>query len=282
MFSDTWQEQIASLRQLFTRARLIGLVFHPIKSEFLLTEVCWFGRDIGHGEVRPPVDYIGRLLLRTKPATYTDLREWCGGLNWVIAHIPNASVIMRPVYDLHRTSSNPKRTPKAKDVISWTPEADAAFDEICRALSDPKSLAIPDVARPFGIYTDASRKGWGAVLMQRDQHTGKWRPCGFVSGAWKSKRESSASARLLEANGLRHALRHWAWCVRNGHAIEVFSDHRSLSQRIDPRTTDSDLQRLVIGELKAYHLRVEYVPGGDNWLADALSRFHEDDSTHAS
>ena len=90
MFSDTWQEQIASLRQLFTRARLIGLVFHPIKSEFLLTEVCWFGRDIGHGEVRPPVDYIGRLLLRTKPATYTDLREWCGGLNWVIAHIPNA------------------------------------------------------------------------------------------------------------------------------------------------------------------------------------------------
>jgi hypothetical protein len=38
----------------------------------------------------------------------------------------------------------------------------------------------------------------------------------------------------------------------------------------------------VVGGLKAYHLRVEYVPGGDNWLADALSRFHEDDSTHAS
>jgi hypothetical protein len=147
---------------------------------------------------------------------------------------------------------------------------------LCR---NPSILQIPDVNRGFAVQSDASKAGWGAVLMQRsvaDPVSGPWRPVSFVSGKWTSVREAEACARSLELAGLRKAVVHWSYLLHNGRDICVFTDHKSLSQTIAPLPQDAPWLRHVVGDLLQYPLIVHYLPGSDNHVPDYLSR----DGTH--
>ena len=59
---------------------------------------------------------------------------------------------------------------KKKGIIPaerWNRECQTAFDALREALTSPPVLAYPDYQKPFIIETDASDKGLGAVLSQR-------------------------------------------------------------------------------------------------------------------
>jgi hypothetical protein len=66
-----------------------------------------------------------------------------------------------------------KRDPDAKSQdyssklpIPWSPECQAAYDELKHRLSSAPILAHPRYDRPFVLYTDASNISFGAVLAQ--------------------------------------------------------------------------------------------------------------------
>ena len=99
------------------------------------------------------------------------------------------------------------------------------------------------------IQVDSAHStGVGAVLMQRDADTGVLHPVEFWSSRWKYQWEQDAAPRTLELNGLVQALRHWAHYVRNGHPIEVYSDHKSLSQSLIPCADDDVHVRNLLGD----------------------------------
>ena len=62
--------------------------------------------------------------------------------------------------------------------------------------------------------------------------------------------------------------------MRNGFEIPVWSDHKSLSQKVVPHTWDSLYVVGLVGLLKLYPVRISYLPGQLNRLADWLSRNH--------
>jgi hypothetical protein len=48
----------------------------------------------------------------------------------------------------------------------WSKDCDEAFQTLKRLLTTSPVLALPDIAKPFDVYCNASATGLGGVLMQ--------------------------------------------------------------------------------------------------------------------
>ncbi|GJT91751.1 putative reverse transcriptase domain-containing protein [Tanacetum coccineum] len=98
-------------------------------------------------------------------------------------------------------------------------------------------LALPEGSEDFIAYCDASKKGLGAVLMQREKV--------FALKIW----------------------RHYLY----GTKCTVFTDHKSLQHILDQKELNMR-QRRWLELLSDYDCDIRYHPGKANFVADALSR----------
>jgi hypothetical protein len=133
-------------------------------------------------------------------------------------------------------------------------------------------LTLPDFSKPFVVECDASTHGFGAVLLQ-EKH-----PLAFFSRQI-APRHRSLAAYERELIGLVHAVRHWRpylW----GRRFIVRTDHYSLKFLLDQRLAMIP-QHHWVGKLLGFDFEVEYKPGAQNVVADALSRRDTEDSTGA-
>ena len=71
--------------------------------------------------------------------------------------------IAAPLYDLTSRDNKDKKS----EHINLSPEAQEAFDCLKAACLQAPILAIPDFNKPFLLETDASGRGLGAVLSQK-------------------------------------------------------------------------------------------------------------------
>nr|GEZ97778.1 putative reverse transcriptase domain-containing protein [Tanacetum cinerariifolium] len=117
----------------------------------------------------------------------------------------------------------------------WVKEEEEAFQTLKQKLCSALILAFPEGTEDFVLYCDASLKGYGAVLMQREKVTGLW----------------------------RHYL-YGTKCV-------VFTDHKSLQYILNQKELNMRQQRWI--ELSStYDCEIRYHPGKTNVVVNALSR----------
>ena len=84
--------------------------------------------------------------------------------------------IVAPLYDL--TSGDNKD--KKSEYVDLSPEACEAFDHLRTACLQAPILSFPDFTKPFLLETDASGRGLGAVLSQK-QADGQYHPITYAS-----------------------------------------------------------------------------------------------------
>jgi hypothetical protein len=149
-----------------------------------------------------------------------------------------------------------------KEGFSWTEEATKAFTTLKTAVTSAPVLALPDFNKQFIVECDASTHHFGTVLIQ-DAH-----PIAFFS--WPvAPRHRSLAAYEQELIGLVHAVWHWhpyLWGCR----FIVRTDHYSLKFLLDQRLATIP-QHHWVGKLLGFDFVVEYKPGAQNVVADALS-----------
>ena len=84
--------------------------------------------------------------------------------------------IATPLYDLISGDNSGKK----KESVRLTPEVENAFQVLKEACLKAPILSFPDFTKPFLLETDASGKGLGAVLSQK-QEDGRYHPIAYAS-----------------------------------------------------------------------------------------------------
>ena len=115
----------------------------------------------------------------------------------------------------------------------------------------------------FVIYSDASRKGLGCVLMQHGKIIA------YASRQLKSY-EQNYPTHDLELAAVVFALKIWRHYLY-GERCRIYTDHKSLKYFFTQKELNMR-QRRWLELIKDYDCSINYHPGKANVVADALSR----------
>ncbi|GKF81332.1 putative reverse transcriptase domain-containing protein, partial [Tanacetum coccineum] len=123
-------------------------------------------------------------------------------------------------------------------------------------------LALPEGSKDFVVYYDASHKGLGDVLMQREK------VIAYASRQLKVH-EKNYTTHNLELGSVVFSLKIWRHYLY-GTRCTVFTDHKSLQHVLDQKELNMR-QRRWLELLSDYDCNIRYHPGKANVVADALS-----------
>ncbi|GJR10719.1 putative reverse transcriptase domain-containing protein [Tanacetum coccineum] len=148
----------------------------------------------------------------------------------------------------------------------WIPNGEKeenAFQLIKQKLCSASILALPEGNEDSVVYCDASHKGLGAVLMQREK------VIAYASRQLKVH-EKNYTTHDLELRSMIFALKIWRHYLY-GTRCTVFTDHKSLQHILDQKELNMR-QRRWLELLSDYDCEIRYHPGKANVVADALSQ----------
>ncbi|GJV04256.1 putative reverse transcriptase domain-containing protein [Tanacetum coccineum] len=147
--------------------------------------------------------------------------------------------------------------------FDWGENEETAFQMLKHKLCSSSILALLEGSENFVIYYDASYKGLGAVLMQREN---------FIAYASRQLKihEKNYTTHDLELGVVVFALKMWR---HNLHRTKctMFTDHKILQHILDQKKLNMR-QRRWLELLSDYDCEIRYHPGKANVVADALSR----------
>ena len=148
-------------------------------------------------------------------------------------------------------------------------------------LVNPPVLAYPDFSLPFTLHTDASEKGLGAVLYQRQN--GRMRGIGYGSRTLTlAERNYKFHSGKLEFLALK-----WAICDKFRDYLfyaphfTVYTDNNPLTYVLSTAKLNAVGHRWI-GELADFRFNIKYRPGKVNVDADTLSRCPLDMDTYVN
>ncbi|GKB95105.1 ty3-gypsy retrotransposon protein, partial [Tanacetum coccineum] len=166
----------------------------------------------------------------------------------------------------------PRNVKELRGFLGLTDEATSAFTMLKEAMTKVPFLALPDFNKEFIVETDASGYGIGAVLLQDG------RPIAFFSQILGARaRLKSIYERELMAIVL--AIQKWRPYLLGRNFI-VRTDQRSLKFLLEQRMVTEEYQRWL-SKLSGYDFEIQYRPGRENRVADALSRRMEEVTCNA-
>nr|GEZ93533.1 putative reverse transcriptase domain-containing protein [Tanacetum cinerariifolium] len=187
------------------------------------------------------------------PKTPTEIHQFLGLAGYYQRFIKGFSKIAKPMTKLTQK----------KVMFDWGDKQEAAFQLLKQKLCSAPILALPEGTKDFVAYCDASYKGLGAVLMQREK---------VISYASRQLKihEKNYTTHDLELGPVVFALKIWRHYLY-GTKCTMFTDHKILQHILDQKELNMR-QRRWLESLSDYDCEIRYHPGKANVVADALSR----------
>nr|GEV50356.1 hypothetical protein [Tanacetum cinerariifolium] len=151
--------------------------------------------------------------------------------------------------------------------FDWGEKEENAFQLIKQKLCSAPILALPEGSKDFVVCCDASHKGLGFLLMQREK------VIVYASRQLKIY-EKNYTTHDLELRSVVFALKIWRHYLY-GTKCTVFTDHKSLHHILDQKELNIR-QRRWLELLSDYDCDIRYLPRKANVVADSLSRKERD------
>ena len=127
------------------------------------TEINYLAHHVSKRGVLPSKKNLEAIARCPPPDTYTKVKSFVGLVGHYRCFIKGFAYIAAPLYDLTSGENKDKKS----EHLDLSQEAHKAFDRLKAACLQAPILAFPDFGKPFLLETDASGKGLGAVLSQK-------------------------------------------------------------------------------------------------------------------
>ncbi|KAL0537392.1 hypothetical protein IC582_026370 [Cucumis melo] len=253
IYSKTEAEHEEHLRMVLQTLRDNKLYAKFSKCEFWLKQVSFLGHVVSKAGVSVDPAKIEAVTGWTRPSTVSEVRSFLGLAGYYRRFVENFSRIATPLTQLTR-----KGAP-----FVWSKACEDSFQNLKQKLVTAPVLTVPDGSGSFVIYSDASKKGLGCVLMQQGKVVA------YASRQLKSH-EQNYPTHDLELAAVVFALKIWRHYLY-GEKIQIFTDHKSLKYFFTQKELNMR-QRRWLELVKDYDCEILYHPGKANVVADALSR----------
>lgn len=147
-------------------ARLLGLQGYRVskkKARVIQQQVTYLGYEISAGERTLRQARKEALFQTPRPQTVKELWTFLGMTGWCHLWIYNYGLLVKPLYALTTTEQK---------CLQWNKEAIQAFKLLKKALMSAPTLGLPDVSKPFYLF---SHKKQGIALGILAQDRGPYR-----------------------------------------------------------------------------------------------------------
>ncbi|GJS18638.1 putative reverse transcriptase domain-containing protein [Tanacetum coccineum] len=257
IYSKNKQEHEEHLKLILELLKKEELYAKFSKCEFWIPKVQFLGYVIDSKGIHVDPAKIESIKDWASPKSPTEIRQFLGLAGYYRRFIEGFSKIAKPMTKLTQK----------KVKFEWGDKQEAAFQLLKQKLCSAPILALPEGSEDFIAYCDASKKGLGAVLMQREK------VIAYASRQLKIH-EKNYTTHDLELGAVVFALKIWRHYLY-GTKCTVFTDHKSLQHILNQKELNMR-QRRWLELLSDYDCEIRYHPGKANVVADALSRKERD------
>ena len=253
VYSKSAEEHEQHLRIVLETLRQQKLYAKFSKCEFWLDQVAFLGHIVSADGITMDPSKVEAITKWSRPTTVTEVRSFLGLAGYYRRFVEGFSKLALPLTELMRKGEK----------FVWTDEREASFEELKRRLVSAPILTLPSGTGGYQIYSDASKKGLGCVLMQHGK------VIAYASRQLKPY-EVNYPTHDLELAAVIFALKIWRHYLY-GESCDIFTDHKSLKYIFTQKELNMR-QRRWLELLKDYDTNIQYHPGKANVVADALSR----------
>ena len=256
--TDTIEEHIALLKEVLKRLRKAGLKLKLKKCNFLRSKIEYLGHTLSKEGIQVNDNKILAIKNYPTPGDKKAIKSFLGLASFYRAFIKGFATIASPLTDLLKKTA----------VFKWGEEQEEAFKMLKDKLTMPPVLAFPDFEQPFYMVTDASSKGIGSCLMQL--HGKTYRPIAYYSRKLRPA-EKNYSVTDQESLAVIESLKHFRFIIY-GNSVTVFTDHAAVLELLkNPHMSGRKARWFLIAQ--DYDINLRHIPGKQNLIADALSRY---------
>ena len=262
IFSNNEIEHLRHIEEIFTRLERFGLKMKREKCDFFKKHIQYLGHLIAEDGFTPLPEKLKSIRNMPKPKTPKEVKQFLGLIGYYRKFVPRFSDIARSLTNLTRHDRE----------FMWTEKCDKAFKHLKELLMQHLILRYPDPGRGYTLFTDASGIGWAGVMTQEfedDKGKKKQHPICYMSGQFRGSQQNWA-ALTKEAYAIYMAIRKLSFYITDAE-VTIKCDHFPLKKFLQKQTLNAKVNNWAV-ELEQFNLKLEWIQGVKNTLADSLLR----------
>jgi len=273
VFSQTFEEHVQRLNNVFRKLHEAGLKLNPSKCSFFQKQVKYLGHLVSERGIETCPEKVEAVRQWPVPTTHKEVRQFLGFAGFYRRFIKDYASIAQPLQEMLQGHLENRGNSKKKKFVNsgkfiWLPIHETAFQKLKSALTEAPVLAYADYSLPYTVSVDASGYSVGAVLYQVQQ--GVKRVIAYASrGLNESEKRYPVHKREFLAMkwAITEKFRDYLFYSK----FEVLTDNNPLTYVLSTAKVDATGHRWL-ADLSNFSFSIKYKPGPKNKDADALSR----------
>ncbi|CAB4033708.1 Hypothetical predicted protein [Paramuricea clavata] len=245
----------AVLREVLDRAQSYNLKLNFGKVKIRKEEVPFVGHLISAHGIKPDPTKVEAMKNMPAPVNKDDVRRFLGSVQYLAKFLPRLAEIEELLRHLTKKDA----------VFHWDKPQENAFQRIKDLCCTARILAYYDVKKDVKIQCDASKNAVAAVLLQEGK------PIAYASQKLRTSElnwspiEKEMLAIVFSTGKFREFIL--------GKETVAQTDHKPLETIFRKPLLSAPLRlQTMMLKVKGYDLKVEYLPGKKQVIADTLSR----------
>jgi hypothetical protein len=159
IYSKSQEEHVEHLRIVLSILRKHQLFAKFKKCEFWLDNVAFLGHVVTKEGIAVDPGKVEAVVNWVRPSNAHEVRSFLGLAGYYRRFVDGFSRLAAPLTRLTRKNEK----------FQWSEECEQSFQELKQRLVTAPVLTLPSGSNGFVIYSDASHKGLGCVLMQQEK-----------------------------------------------------------------------------------------------------------------